>query len=405
MTATPIASPDAASRPRAASPRALLARVRRGELEGVQVAVMLAVIWTVFALLNDRFLTPVNLTNLALQIAAVGLISVGVVLVLLLGEVDLSVGAVSGFAASIVAVLNVQHGVAAVPALLAGLGAGALIGLFQGAVSTRFAIPTFVVTLAGLIGWQGAQLAVLGESGTINLDDPFLTGLTSTFLAPALGWACAAGVVAAYGAALLLARASRAAAGRPVADGRVLVARVALVAAIAAAVVATLNADRGVPVAGLILVGVVAGMDVVVRRSRFGRRILAVGGNPEAARRAGIPVARVRIAVFALASTLAAAGGILAASRLLAANQSSGGGDLLLLAIAGPVVAGTSLFGGRGSVWSALTGALVIGSISNGMDLLGLQASVKFMVTGGVLLLTVVLDASTRMRRTQAGAR
>jgi D-xylose transport system permease protein len=259
-------------------------------------------------------------------------------------------------------------------------------------------VPSFVVTLAGLLGWQGALLAVLGKSGTTNLDDPLITGLTSTFLAPAVGWVAAAVAVGLYALAGLAVRARRSAAGLPVAPASGLVARVALLAAGGAVAVSLLNGDRGVPLAALLLLVVAAGVHWLSRRTRFGRYIYAVGDNPEAARRAGIPVRRIRVAVFAIGSTLAAAGGILAASRLLAVNQSSGGGDLLLLAIAGPVVAGTSLFGGRGSVWSAVTGALVIGSVSNGMDLLGLESSVKFMVTGAVLLGAVVLDASTRSR-------
>jgi D-xylose transport system permease protein len=175
--------------------------------------------------------------------------------------------------------------------------------------------------------------------------------------------------------------------------------RLATASAAIVAAVLILNADRGVPLSLLILVGLVVAFDALATRTVFGRHVYAVGGNAEAARRSGVRVDRVRIAVFVLASTLAAAGGVLKASRLLAANQSSGGGDLLLLAIAGPVIAGVSLFGGRGRVWAALLGALVIGSISNGMDLLALESSVKFMVTGGVLLAAVALDAIARKRR------
>jgi D-xylose transport system permease protein len=167
--------------------------------------------------------------------------------------------------------------------------------------------------------------------------------------------------------------------------------------------VAILNSDRGVPLALLILIGFVVGMEYVAQSTRFGRHVYAVGGNVEAARRAGISIERVRITCFGIAGTMAAIGGILAASRLLAVNQGSGGSELLLLAIAGPVIAGTSLFGGRGAVWTALLGALVIGSISNGMDLLALSSAVKFMVTGGVLLLAVLIDAIARKERQAAG--
>jgi D-xylose transport system permease protein len=178
---------------------------------------------------------------------------------------------------------------------------------------------------------------------------------------------------------------------------------VAAVALVAFGVVAVLDQDRGVPLALVILIGFVVVFDFVVRRTRFGRHVLAVGGNAEAARRAGIRIDGVRVVVFVLASALAACGGILFASRLLAVNQSSGGSDLLLLAIAGPVIAGTSLFGGRGTVWAALLGGLVIGSITNGMDLLALPSSTKYMVTGGVLLAAVVVDAAARQRRQRAG--
>jgi len=176
-----------------------------------------------------------------------------------------------------------------------------------------------------------------------------------------------------------------------------------LVAAATIAAIAIVNNDRGLPLAVLILLVFVGGMEYVAMRTRFGRHVFAVGGSAEAARRAGIRINAVRIAVFGIAGTMAAIGGILAASRLLAVNQNSGGSDLLLLAIAGPVIAGTSLFGGRGSVWTALLGALVIGSISNGMDLLALESSVKFMVTGGVLLVAVVIDALARRQRQAAG--
>ncbi len=206
-----------------------------------------------------------------------------------------------------------------------------------------------------------------------------------------------------YAAATLWAWRQRVAAG--LADSQLTgpLIRIVVVAVVVIAAVAVLNADRGVPLAVLILVGFVVGMEYVAKRTRFGRHVYAVGGNAEAARRAGISVHTIRVTVFAIGGSMAAIGGIMQASRLLAVNQGSGGNDLLLLAIAGPVIAGTSLFGGRGSVWSALLGALVIGSISNGMDLLALESSVKFMVTGGVLLLAVIVDALARRQRQAAG--
>ncbi|HYV14917.1 MAG TPA: sugar ABC transporter permease [Conexibacter sp.] len=382
---------------------AMLQRVAQGELGSLRVLLGLVVIWTVFTLANDRFLTSTNLVNLALQIAATGTISVGVVLVLLLGEIDLSVGIVSGLCAGVMAVLTEQHGWSPYLAIAAGIAVGAAIGLFQGGVVTRFGIPSFVVTLAGLIGWQGALLWVLGDTGTVNITQQPIIDLAGTFFDGATAWILAAIVVAGFAAASLSARRRRLRAGLAAATPTIVAVRVAAVAVVAFGVTAVLTADRGVPLALVILLAFVIVFDYIVRRTTFGRHVLAVGGNTEAARRAGIPVVRIRVTVFVLASALAACGGILFASRLLAVNQSSGGSDLLLLAIAGPVIAGTSLFGGRGTVWSALLGGLVIGSISNGMDLLALPSSTKYMVTGGVLLAAVVIDAAARQRRQQAG--
>jgi D-xylose transport system permease protein len=384
-------------------PKAILRRLAEGEAGSLRVLITLALIWVIFAIAHDRFLTPINLTNLALQSVAVGTVSVGVVLVLLLGEIDLSVGAVSGLSAAIVASLSVKSGWGPIPAMLAGLLAAACIGLFQGTVATRLNIPTFVVTLAGLLTWQGAQLKVLGSTGTLNITNKTITGLTSTFFSDAVGWALAAVGVAWLVLAALRRRQRRARAKLAVEAPLLMALRLAFPSAAIIVAVAVLNADRGVPLAVLILVGIVMVMNTILVRSTFGRHIYAIGGNAEAARRAGIRVDRIRTIVFMLASLMAAWGGIMAASRLLAVNQSSGGGDLLLMSIAGPVVAGVSLFGGRGSVWGALLGALVIVSISNGMDLLALDTAVKFMVTGGVLLAAVALDAVTRSRRRSAG--
>jgi D-xylose transport system permease protein len=364
----------------------------------VPVLVSLVLVWIVFAIANSRFLTPGNLTNLALQIVSVGAISVGVVFVLLLGEIDLSAGALSGFAASIMAVLNVNHGFSPPVAILAAVLGGAVVGTAQGLIITRFALPAFVVTLAGLLVWQGALLYLLGDSGTINLTDPAYLALSNSFLPSWAGWLLAVVVVATYGWAAAARRRSRGAVGLAVETPHAVRVRVSLVAATAVVIIAVLNADRGVPVAVLVLLALVAIGDVVVRRSTFGRHVIAVGSNTEAARRAGINTDRVRIAVFAISGAMAGAGGVLAASRLLAVNQGSGGSDLLLLAIAGPVIAGTSLFGARGNVWSALSGAVILGSISNGMDLLSLTSSVKYMITGLVLAAAVVFDSISRKR-------
>jgi D-xylose transport system permease protein len=379
----------------------ILGKIARGEMGVLQVVVALALIWAVFQIANDRFLTAVNLTNLMLQVTAVGIISIGVVLVLLLGEIDLSIGAVSGLCAGIMAVLTVQHGWSPELAILAGLVAGAAIGLINGFFNTFFGIPSFVVTLAGLIAWQGALLLVLGDTGTVNLPPSIITDLTSTFYGGGVGWTLAVLVTAGNLGVGLLERRRRLKANLEPPALAGIVIRTVLVGAVMFIGVSILLSDRGVPLAVLILLALTAGFAFMTKRTRFGRYLYAVGGNAEAARRAGIAVNRIRVTVFVIASTMAAAGGIMAASRLIAVNQSSGSGDILLNAIAGPVIAGTSLFGGRGTVWSALLGALVIGSISNGMDLLGLESSVKFMITGGVLLAAVTLDSLARRQRSQ----
>ncbi len=337
----------------------------------------LALIAVLFQALNPYFLTPRNLTNLGLQIAAMGTISAGLVLVMLLGEIDLTAGAVSGFCAAVMAVVGGPGGMAA------ALGVGAAIGLAQGAWIVRSGVPSFVVTLAGLLAWQGALLAVLGPTGSVNLSDPIVIGLAGTFFGPAVGVGLGAASLVALVAAQI----------RSPQRAWLRTAGIAIAIIVGLAV---LLADRGVPLAVLVLLAVLVALDFAIRRTRWGRHVLAVGGNAEAARRVGIAVARIRISAFAIASTLAALGGLLAASRLLSVNQSSGSGDLLLNAIAAAVIGGTSLFGGRGSVWSALLGALVIGAISNGMDLLALAAAVKLVVTGGVLLLAVTVDALNR---------
>jgi D-xylose transport system permease protein len=378
-------------------------RFVQGDLASLRVFVVLGLIWAVFQIENSHFLTAQNLTNLFLQITAVGLISVGVVYVLLLGEIDLSVGAVSGVAAAATAVLQVKHGWSPYTAIAAGVVVGMVIGATQGFLFTQFGIPSFVVTLAGLLIWQGALLKVLGSTGTVNITDPKVTGLANTFYSSTVSWIIGIAVAAVYAGGTLWAWRQRVAAGLSDQQLTGPLVRITVMAAATIAVVAVFTHDRGLPLAVLILLVFVAAMEYVATRTRFGRHVFAVGGNAEAARRAGIRIDGVRIAVFAIAGTMAAIGGILAASRLLAVSQNSGGSDLLLLAIAGPVIAGTSLFGGRGSVWTALLGALVIGSISNGMDLLALDSSVKFMVTGGVLLVAVIIDALARRQRQAAG--
>ena len=394
------------------APNSTPGRIRQALMQeglgSLPVVLGLILIAAIFQAANPNFLTPLNLTNLLMQIAAVGTIAVGVVLVLLIGEIDLSVGAVSGVCAAFMAVLSVNRGVPAPLAIGAGLLAGIVIGVLQGTWIAKLRVPSFVVTLAGLLGWQGALLYILGDTGTINLTDPLITGITNARLPLALGWIGGIAVIGVYGFGVLRTRRRRTRAGLAVKPLTLVVGRIVLIAIGVLAAVGIMSIDRnptgdvpirGIPSGVVCLIFCIVAFDLITRRTRFGRAIFAVGGNAEAARRAGIAVDRVRIAVFALSAALAAFGGILAGSRLFAVNQSSGSGELLLDAIAAAVIGGTSLFGGRGSVWSALLGALVIGSIANGMDLLALSSSIKFMITGAVLLVAVTIDAYARARR------
>jgi D-xylose transport system permease protein len=378
-------------------------RLAQGDIGQLPVVVGLIVIATIFEIASDGvFLAPFNLVNLTLQMAAGGTIAVGIVLVLLLGEIDLSAGVVSGLCASIMAVLSVRLELPAAAAVGIGLLAGLAVGALQGAWITGFGLPSLVVTLAGQIAWQGALLLVLGRTGTVNLNDPLITALAGTFFTGPVAYGCTALFIVYVAVGPLLTYRRRRAAGLTVPTLSFVVLRAALISAIAVITVVVLDADRGVSSGLLFLLGAVIAVDFLLRRVRFGRMIYAIGGNAEAARRAGIPVRRVRIIVFMLGSLFAAGGGILGASRSLGVHTSAGGGDILINAIAAAVIGGTSLFGGRGTAWAALLGVTVIQSISNGMSLLSLSSPIKFMITGGVLISTVTIDAVLRRNRTTA---
>ena len=377
----------------------LTQRMRSGQLGTLPIVGALVVIWLVFQLLNPHFLSSDNLVNLTLQCAATGVIALGIVLVLLVGQIDLSVGSVSGLAAAVVAIGSVQLGWPTLLAVVVALGVGAVVGLLYGALTTRLGLPSFVLTLAGLLVFAGLQLRVLGPTGSVNL--PFRSTLVRLsqqgFLAPAASSAIVAAVVLGYAAMLLVERSRRLRAELPVASPVDLGVRVGALAVVLGASVAYLNTNRGVGLTFALFVGLVAVVDLLLRRTRWGRAVRAVGGNVESARRAGIPIRRTLVSVFVACSTLAALGGVLSVGRLAAANQATGGGDTNLTAIAAAVIGGTSLFGGRGSAWSALLGVLVIQSISSGLTLLNLDTAVRYVITGLVLALAIAID--TLMRR------
>ena len=379
-------------------------RLRSGELGPLPVILGLLVITVVFQSLNSNFLTAQNLYFLTLQMVAGGAIAVGIVLVLLLGEIDLSAGSVSGVAGVILAVLSVRNGLPDWLGILGALAVAAAIGTLHGVTFAKLGVPSFVVTLGGLIGWQGLQLWLLSPQGTINFPyNGFVAKITHTNLTRPVGWVVAILVVLLFLGSQLLEQRRRIQVQLPARPTISVIERTAALALCVFGAVAILNAYAGVPVALVIFVGLVVGFDWVLRRTRYGRSIFAVGGNVEAARRAGISITGIRISVFALSSTLAAVGGILATSRSYAVGQSSGGSDTLLLAIAAAVIGGTSLFGGRGSTYSALLGALVLGAIQSGMLLLSLDTSVRYMITAAVLVSAVILDSIARRGRRSSG--
>ncbi len=392
-------------------------RLRRGELGAIPALVGLAVIWTYFQYRQPTFMSARNLSNLVLQIGVTGTIAVGIVLVLLLSEIDLSVGSISILCSAVLANLLVNHGWPWYWALVAMLVAGALIGAFQGFWFAVIGVPSFVVTLAGLLGWQGVQQFVLGTTGTINVFDENIGAIATTTLPKAWGWALAIVATAAYALTRILEQARRRRAGLSAKPLIIVGLRTAIVGAVALLAVAVLNGNLngfwvfgksvyknpGVPTPGVILLGLVVFFAWVTKRTRFGRYIYAVGGNPEAARRAGINVTFIRVSAFSICAFLAAVGGLIQTSRLTSASLAINPGQVSLEAIAAAVIGGTSLFGGRGSVWSALIGALVIGSVANGLDLDGQQAYVKLIVEGAILLLFVTIDALARRGRAASG--
>ncbi|MFD4604425.1 sugar ABC transporter permease [Streptomyces sp. NPDC058464] len=372
--------------------------MHEGGLGPAPVLLALGVIWAVFQSLNANFLSPRNLSVLSVDIVGTGMVAVGVVFVLLIGELDLSVGSLAGLSGALFAALNVNHGVPGWLAVLVGVAVGAGAGAFHGFVYTKTGVPAFVVTLAGLLTWNGLMLYLLGPEGSIDFDgDGLVAALTSRhFPAAVATYGLAALGTAAYLAVSFHDRGRRAAADMPNRPAAEIWVRTALLAVASFAAAYVLDRFEGLPLALLIFLAVLVASDLLLRRTAYGRQVLALGGGAEAALRTGVAVARVRVSVFLVSGALAAVGGLFVASRLTSATTVPGSGMLLINAIAAAVIGGTSLFGGRGSTWSALLGVLIIQSIASGMALLGVQPAVQFMITGGVLLIAVVFDALAR---------
>jgi D-xylose transport system permease protein len=382
--------------------------VRGGELGSLPIIVGLIVIFIVFGILEDNFLTERNFTNLVLQMAAVATIAIGVVFVLLIGEIDLSVAYVSAVGC-VVMTLMIRPDDPGWPWWLAiafALLCTTTIGLLQALVITKAGVPSFVVTLAGFLIWSGVVLILTTQystAGTIRVQDQTVIGITNDFISDLWGWILGIAAVAAYALVQLRAAIGRRAGGLAAKPISLIALQTAGLAVVTLAAVWYLNKDRGVPKVAVILALLLLFWSFIASRTRFGRHVYAVGGNAEAARRAGINVDRVRILVFMISGFMAGVGGIFLASRLRSVATNTGGGNLLLLVIAAAVIGGTSLFGGVGRVIAALLGALVIASIQNGMDLLGLASGTKFVITGLVLLAAVLVDAYSKRRRAARG--
>ncbi|GAB3173111.1 ABC transporter permease [Myceligenerans halotolerans] len=399
-----LAAVDPAPEPARVGWGAALRQWFHGEHGVALIVVGLAFVWVVLAAIEPDFLSAENLVNLTLQSVPVGVIALGVVLVLLVGQIDLSVGSVSGLAAAIVAVGTVTAGWPFGLGVLVALACGMAVGLVYGVLSTRLGLPSFVITLAGLLFFAGVQLRVLGPLGSINLpfESWFVRAIQQGFLDPRLAWALVAVWVLSYLGMQVRLRERRRRADLSCVPWSQVALRTGALAVVLAAAVGYLSTARGVGYSVVLFVVLVIVADVALRRTRWGRSVRAVGSDRRAALLSGIAVRRTVVSCFVACSTLAALGGILAAGRLGAANQGTGGADTYLTAIAAAVIGGTSLFGGRGSAWSALLGVLVIQSVANGLTLLDLDQATRFMVTGAVLLGAIIVDMLVRRRRQEA---
>jgi len=385
--------------------RTFIDRVRSGDLGSLPVIVGLAIIWTIFQSINPIFLSSTNLINMLFDASTIGVISLGIVCILMVGEIDLSVGSVSGFASAIVGVLWVNQGWPVGLAIAAAVATGAVIGLLYAQLFNRFGMPSFVSTLAGLLAILGAQLYILGSTGSINL--PYgspLVDLGQSLFMPA--W-LAYSLVALAGLVMFVSgkRTSdrRRAAGLSGESMGHLLFRTLTPTVVLEVIALYFYQDRGIPWLFGIFISLVVGLNYLLTRTQWGRMIHAVGGNREAARRAGINVRAVYSSAFVLCAVLAAFGGVLASARLASASQQAGTGDVNLNAIAAAVIGGTSLFGGRGSAYSALLGIIVIQSISSGLTLLDLSSSLRYMITGAVLAVAVIVDSLARQSRVSHG--
>jgi D-xylose transport system permease protein len=382
-------------------------KVRTGEIGSAPIILAIVLIGVFFQTKNSNFLSATNFNNLLVQMAGVTVIAFGVAFVLLIGEIDLSVGFISGIAGVAVAEFQLpgsSHDYPGLVAILFAVLVGAVIGVFQGSFVAFLGVPSFVVTLAGNLAWQGVILRSLPQ-GVIVIQDSTINDIANYFFSPTVGWIVAAAIAGSYALITLndirVQRRSR----LPVDDLPGRLARIAVVAALSAGVAYWAGTDprRGLPFAALLIVALLALLSVLAARTTFGRHVYAVGGNAEAAHRAGINVTRIRLLVFTISGAMSALGGVIFASQLRSVDLSAGGGTILLDSIAAAVIGGVSLFGGRGRVGGVVFGALVIAIIANGTDLVGYSASAQYIITAAILLAAVTLDTLARRRLADSG--
>ncbi len=411
---TPAEPDESPHRSIADAVRDYVARVRGGDVGALPAVLGLIVLVAVFSTLRpSTFTNAFNFANLLHQSAALIVIAMGLVFVLLLGEIDLSAGYAAGTAAAVMGVVLTRHGQPWELAVLAGVVTGVVIGTAIGLLVARLGIPSFVVTLAAFLGLQGVLLELIGDGGTISLRDPTLLALNNDNLPVWLGWTMYAVVLVGYAAVSLNRAAGRRRDGLVADAVSVVLAKVAVLAVLLGAATAYLSSERsrnatvtsikGVPEVVALLIVLLVALNCLLGRTAFGRHVYAVGGNAEAARRSGIDVRRVKLTCFVICSSLAAVGGLLLASRDNSISPTTGGADTLLYAVGAAVIGGTSLFGGKGKIMDAVLGGLVIAMIINGMGLLNQKPSVVYEVTGIVLLVAASVDAISRRRAAATG--
>jgi D-xylose transport system permease protein len=389
-----------------------VARVRGGDMGSLPAILGLVVLMIIFSLASDTFTTTLNLANLVTQAGPICVLALGLVPVLLLGEIDLSAGVAGSTGAMAAGLLMVDYDQSWYVAAVVALSVGALIGLVIGLLVARLGIPSFVVTLAFFLGLQGAMLKFIGQGGSVRFNDEVLRGLAIKNIDPVVGWIGAAVLVAAFALLSLRTYRTQVSQGLQHPPLSLVAIRIGVVAAVLFGLVAFMNQNRsrnpnfpieGVPQMLIVVVALLILWTFILTRTRYGRHIYAVGGNAEAARRAGISVVRIRTSAFVACSTMAAVSGLLLAANTGKISPGSGGSNTLLYAVGAAVIGGTSLFGGRGRAVDAIIGGLVIATIINGLLLLNNAAWLNFVVTGGVLLLAAGVDAISRRRRSAAG--